>query len=81
MFYARQGGGGTLTVFMCYGMNTGSGAMGYTLNNIHVLLHKFSWLLGTLSTPITSKLGGKSGRWYGPGLCNEVTTVMQCSIM
>ena len=28
MFYARQGGGGTLTVFICYGMNTGSGAMG-----------------------------------------------------
>ena len=25
---AKQGGGGTLTVFMCYGMNTGSGAMG-----------------------------------------------------
>ena len=28
---ARQGGEGTLTVFMYYGMNTGSGAMGYTL--------------------------------------------------
>ena len=25
---ARQGGGEALTVFMCYGMNTGSGAMG-----------------------------------------------------
>ena len=55
MFYARQGGGGTLTVFMCYGMNTGSSAMGYTLNSIHVLLHRFLCLVGT-SLMITSKL-------------------------
>ena len=42
MFYARQGGGGTLTVFMCYGMDTGSGGMGYTLNNIHVGLRCYT---------------------------------------
>ena len=27
-YIPRHGGGGTLTVFMCYGMNTVSGAMG-----------------------------------------------------
>ena len=30
---------------MCYGVNTGSDAMGYTLNNIHVMLHKFLCLM------------------------------------